>query len=333
MDSFDDRMWNLGKWETYQFFTWTASGRHGGGGIVTGQSAYNVKKSITPSATVIAGRAFYSSNVASAISTGQDIAFYTNNGATLELNVRIGGGGYVAIYRNTTQIAISASPVCPLASTWYYVEFKGLLDNSVGTAEVQVNGVSVVSFSGDTLNGTLTDIDWVNFGTSGSRTDRIDDVYICNGLGTVNNDFLGDITVEALPVNGNGNSSVLVGSDADSTDNYLLVDESPPSTADYVESGTEGDKDTYAVSNIAGTPSVIHGIAVNSYVAKTDTGSKFSRPVLRSGTTDYVAASAALSTSYVARQDLWEQDPDTGPAAWITAGVNAAEIGFEVRDS
>ena len=247
-----------------------------------------------------------------------------------ELNVRIETNGYLAIYRNNTQIAVTGSAVIG-ADVFNYIEFKGVLANSGGTAEIILNGVSVLSFTGDTLDGTVTDIDKIRVG-SGATIDVIDDLYICDGTGSTNNTFLGDVTVEKLTPNGNGNSSVLVGSDGNSTDNYLLVDETTPSTADYVGSATEGDKDTYAYSNIAGAPASVLGVAVNSYQAKSDSGTKFARPVVRSGTTDYVGTSVSLSTSYVAGQQLWETDPDTA-VAWTESGVNAIEAGFEVRDS
>lgn len=331
MDSFDDGMWNLGKWDATQFASITASGRTGSGLEITGTSAYNVRKGITATGTVVAGRGFYTSSVAAATTNGAyTIAFLTTSGTVAELNVRH-TNGYLALYRQNTQIAITAAPVL-LASTWYYIELKGTLADAGGTADVQLDGVNVLSFTGDTLGGTVTDIDYVNFGTSTSTTDRIDDVYVCNGLGTTNNTFLGDVTVEAVVPSGNGTSSVLVGSDADSTNNYLLVDENPPSSADYVGSATAGNKDTYAMGNLTGTPTSILGVVVNSYVAKSDTGAKFSRPVVRSGVTDYVGSSAALATSYTARQDVWETDPNTA-VAWTTAGVNAIEAGFEVRDS
>ena len=328
VESFDDRHYNLGKWDSAAFTSITGSGRTGNGAQITG-GAINLSKTIAATATVIVGRAFYTSSLA-ATGGSPTIGFYTTSGTVLELNVRA-TNGYLALYRGATQIAITASAVLS-ATTFHYVELKGTLANSGGTADVQLDGANVISFTGDTLAGTVTDIDRVVIGTSTNTTDRTDDIYICDGTGSTNNTFLGDITVECLFPNGNGNSSVLVGSDADSTDNYLLVDETTPSTADHVGSATEGDKDTYAYGNITGNPNTILGVAVNSYQAKSDSGTKFARPVVRSGTTDYVGASVALSTAYLSDQQIWETDPDTA-SAWTESGINSAEFGFEVRDS
>lgn len=48
--------------------------------------------------------------------------------------------------------------------------------------------------------------------------------------------------------NGNGDLSQWAGSDGNSTDNYLLVDEVPPNTTDYVESNTSGQIDEYELT-------------------------------------------------------------------------------------
>ena len=67
-------------------------------------------------------------------------------------------------------------------------------------------------------------------GPNGATTANYDydDLYICDGTtvpGEPVNDFLGDVRVDTLYPNGNGNSSQWVGQDANSTDNYLNVDD------------------------------------------------------------------------------------------------------------
>ncbi len=158
----------------------------------------------------------------------------------------------------------------------------------------------------------------------------VDDVYVTDG-NTPNPLNLGPIEVVTLLPNGNGNSSTMTGSDGNSTDNYLLVDDNPVVTTDYVGGSTEGNKDTYAFENLTNSPTVI-GVAVSTVDQKSDTGTKFMRHVVRSGSTDYVGPSFSPSESWAYHETVWDQDPNTS-ATWTSSNVDSAEFGQEVRDS
>ena len=217
------------------------------------------------------------------------------------------------------------------ASTWQYLEVLVTLHDTTGVVTIKVNGAQVLNLTGiDTKNaGTKTVFESMQLITPAGGNAYVDDVYLCNGAGSVNNTFLGDCTIETILPTGNGNSSQLVGSDADSTDNYLLVDETAPNTSDFAGSATVGNKDTYAFANLAHTTGTVPGIQTSIYAAKSDVGAKSAAKVLRSGTTDYDGTGKVLSTTYVPYLEINETDPDTA-AAFTVAGVNALEAGFKV---
>jgi hypothetical protein len=210
------------------------------------------------------------------------------------------------------------------------LEFKGTINDTTGTYEVRVNGANVVSGSGaDTRNGGTGVISSVAliFARSGELWC---DIVICDGGGSSNNDFLGDRRVDCFFPSGNGNSSQLIGSDGNSVDNYLLVDESAPNgDTDYVQSGTSGDKDTYNFPNMSHTPSSINGIQICMNAKKDDSGTRSISSVIRSGGTDTNGTTQALSTSYAYYLQISETDPNTS-AAWTKAGFDAAEFGQRV---
>ena len=209
----------------------------------------------------------------------------------------------------------------------HYVEIYMLSNTgSNGYIELRLNGES---------HATLGPFDFfvntnvIRIGsTHGDFVDSmdIDDIYLAD------DDFRGPIEVLPLLPDGNGNSSDLVGQDADSVNNHLNVDEQDPDDGTtYNGSDLEGDKDTYTFENVP-TDAEIIGLFVTQNAAKTDTGAKFIRPVIRIGSTDYVGASHALGTAY----DVIEVPFDVSPAtavAFTAAEVNAAEFGSEVRDS
>jgi hypothetical protein len=223
--------------------------------------------------------------------------------------------------------------------TWYYLEFQWLSSDTVGTIELRQDGATVASATGrDTRyvasqRKTRFDIG----GTQSVDVDAmwVDNLYYLDSTGTSNNDFLGICEVQTILPSGNGTTNTMTGSDENQVDNYLLVDNNasaPPVTTEYVESATEGHKDTYAMGDLTGTPTV-YGVAAAAYAQKDASGAKFLRNVVRSGTTDYAGTSLALSdNTYSLVEETWDQDPDTS-TAWTASGVNAMEAGQEVRDS
>lgn len=91
-----------------------------------------------------------------------------------------------------------------VTGTWYYVEMKVKLHDTLGEVHVRVDGATVLSLTGiDTKNaGTAAVLDQVRVG-AGMNT-AVDDWYICNEQGTEFNDFLGDVRIETLAPSGDG---------------------------------------------------------------------------------------------------------------------------------
>lgn len=262
-----------------------------------------------------------------------DVAFLIiQDGGSTQVDIRLRADGTLRATRNGTALATSTSALS--ANTTYYVETKVLISDTVGTVEVRVNGSSTgwINITGqdtkNTANSTANSI-VINGATSGGSTD-FDDYYICDGAGSVNNDFLGDVRVDCYMPNGNGNSSQLVGSDGNSTDNYLLVDEaSQDGDTDYVQSSTVNNKDTYAFTDMSHTPSSIFGTQLNMIAKKDDSGTRSICSVVRSGGTDYDGDTQALGTTYSDYRQIRETDPATS-AAWTRTNLNSAEFGVKV---
>ena len=157
----------------------------------------------------------------------------------------------------------------------------------------------------------------------------MDDIYVCDDTGGTNNDFLGDIRVEALLPNGNGNSSQFDGSDGNTTDNYLLVDDATPNDdTDYVESPDSGDKDTYAYGNLASSTGSVYGVQICPYARKTESGIRNLKTVARLSGTETDGPERPVGDSYAYMPDIRETKP--GGGAWSISDVNSAEFGQKV---
>lgn len=316
----------------------TSYGRGGTKGVYLGDSPndYLDRYVANTDATIVVGFAMNHR----ATPTANDVLLYLYDGSTPQLNIRwvTGDKFRVCLGTSTTAICESAVNTWPYQE-WFYFEFKALISNTVGTVELRVNGTSVCSATSvDTQDSANAYVDRFRIAHTVSGYIHqiwIDDLYVLNGVsaGTpANNDFLGDISVKALLPNGNGNSSGMTGSDGNSTDNYLLVDEDPVVTADYVESDTQGTKDTYAMETLSDTNVSVLGVQTSIVQAKDDSGTKYLRTVLRTESTDYVGTSRALSETYTVENDIWDENPNTS-VAWTTTQIGAVEVGQEVRDS
>lgn len=287
-------------------------------------------RAISPSATVVVGLAL------KAAGNYPVFTLQSDGGGTDQLTLATTAGGYLEVRRGTFTGALLATSATPIIlNSWHYIEMKATIADSGGMVEVRIDGVSRLSFSGDTRNGgTSTNTDVLYFpgyGTSATGSIRvIDDIYICDGSGAVNNDFLGDIKIETLYPNANGANSQLSGSDGNQIDNYQLVDEvGVPVTSDYVSSAVVGARDTYAFSNLTTSTGPIKGLQINAYANKSDAGSRSIKGLAVSGGSIAIGTARPLQTSYLPHLTVHEVDPNGG-GAWTIASINNAEFGIEV---
>lgn len=300
----------------------------------TSTTQYARKNLGTNAATLIVGFAI---KITGGISQAGYILGMGDSGAD-QMTLLINADATISVRRSTTNVATSVATL-NVSGAYQYLEFK-VVHSATGSYEVRLNGANILSASGvDTTNTANNFANQVSFFNrvgstlgglgAGTNTD-IDDIYVCDGTGSGNNDFFGDVRVDCFFPNANGNSSQLVGSDGNSTDNYLLVDETPANDdTDYVQSSTVSDKDTYNFSNMLHTPATINGVQINLTATKTDAGLRSMQTVIRSGGSDTDGTARALGTGYVVLSQIAETDPNTA-AAWTQAGFDAAEFGAKV---
>ena len=247
----------------------------------------------------------------------------------IQIDLRIDTStGVIHVTRNGTVLGSSLEQISQ--GQWYYIELKAYIHNSAGTVDVQLNGVSVISLTGqDTQAQASANADIVRFHQFHSKTvTYFDDIYICDDSGALNNDFLGDIQVETIMPNAVGSSSQWT--PLGGGNNYLEVDEAQPDDdTSYVSDSTVGNKDTYGMGDLVVTTGTIKGIQVGLYARKDSAGTRQIAPVVRSGATEQDGASWAIGASYGLNLQAFETDPATG-VAWTIAGINAMEAGVKV---
>lgn len=215
-----------------------------------------------------------------------------------------------------------------LIDGWNLVELKCKMHDTTGYIYLYVNGVEVIG---------VTDIDtrYSSYTQTRARVynyltyNGVGGIYVCDTLGSVNNDILGPYRIQGILPDAIGDSSDWTPSDA--VDNYTLVNEAPPSETGYVESGTSTDQDLYNYEPLTGTWDTIFGIQMNTRLFLDIAGSEDVAVSCLSNVTQddetFTVTDASVSSGDEARfQRILEEDPDTA-SAWTTSGVGAIQGG------
>lgn len=254
--------------------------------------------------------------------------YLSNNGSFGTRNIAVGFSANRLYVDSGFGSATGTTEI--VEDVWYYVELKVVHHNTTGSYELRINGQTELSGTNvDTLDQAVSTSNRLHFHSSTGPNFKIDDLYWCDTTGGVNDDFLGDITVETLVPTGNGNSSQFDGSDGNSTDNYLLVDEATPDgDTTYVESAVIAEKDTYAYEDLATANGTVYAVSPVPYFRKTTAGTVVANSIARLGVTEEDSADKMVLDSYTFSPDYRATKP--GGGAWTIADVNSAEFGMKV---
>ena len=249
------------------------------------------------------------------------------DGATKGINLRRTSGGELAIYLDAALIETTTT-VGMAVGTWYYVELKVVCNGTTGSYDVRVDGHSVMSDTNvDTKAGADDYQDRAKITFSACY---LDDIYIADGTGALNNDFIGPC--RTLMCSPDGDYSVNWATIFPANgDHCLRVDDGALADDDttYVEDNTTGNRDLFDYASVTVLTSIL-GLAINTTCKVTDVNSVDLKIVTESqGTTDVGAATTISSTDYITLSEISETDPSNG-VAWDVDYINAARFGFEV---
>jgi len=313
-----------------------AFGRRGSGGYRCVQSAFTggasgcyVQKGLAPTG---AGFVVGVACKPSAAPGSAAVTFLTiQEGATVQVALRLNQDLTLSALRGGTAVATSASPLS--TATMSYVEFRGLIDPSVGTLDVRVNGVGVLTFSGNTRQTANSAWTALALGCNpagivgGALTLDFDDLYVCDRSGSAPwNDFLGDCRVDArLPTAAGATTgwTPLAGANWDAVN-----DAAPDDDTTYTSTSTLNATDTFVTQDAPVVGATIFGVQQCLNLKKMDAGTCTVAPVIRHSGIDYPGAAIAPGTTYAYGLAVAATNPGTG-AAWTEADFNAAEFGYK----
>lgn len=301
------------------------AGRYGGQALqMSTNNNFYLNEFGNPTTFVLGWAVYYSGTSLASF----DMARFVD-GITEHLVVRMQSGGRIVLDRGATEIDTASAS--PRLNSWTYFEFKATIDNSVGAYELRMDGVDIMSATGaDTQNGAASQINLIELKRQSSGQEQYDDIYLLDDAGLTNNDFLGDIHVQTVIPDGDGNQNDFT---ADSgLTNWEMVDDgdSPDDDSTFNSSATLDDSELYTHTALAGTFDTVYAIVVRNHVRKENAGDRSVRALIRSNTDQAESAAVGLSTDWRYLDGLFETDPQGG-GAWTETRVNACEMGMTIE--
>lgn len=252
---------------------------------------------------------------------------FVNSGTALYTFI-VAPNGALEFRRGDRSGALVATTTVPVLApnSWFHLEF--FVNTATGAYEARIEGVTVLSGT-DSFGGRPTSainiVQWASQGIS--ITFWIKDFIVWDKTGSVNNDFIGSVTIYNLPVNSDVSSGWTKSS---GTSDYQLLDEgdgTPVNDADFISAGF-GPFPAPSIMGMQDLPATVVTVkAVQTMVrAKKSDGGDGSLVVsLKSGASTANGSTKALTTAYKYWFDIQQLDPATG-ALWSPLAVNASTI-------
>ncbi|MBL4909004.1 MAG: hypothetical protein JKX78_03765 [Alteromonadaceae bacterium] len=239
---------------------------------------------------------------------------------TASVVVRLKSDGALELYTTGVLRQTTATGVITTA-TDHHIEVRAFASD-VGTADVWVDGVSVLSFAGDCRFGSASPTSL--FVGGGLSTDCVIDDLV-----TIKDDVtqLNSHQIHELLPDGAGDNTAWTGTFADVDDPLGTPDEDTT----VITSKTLGDKQDHNFGALPVSPVIttIHAVELNARVRVTQDIPRDIVQYTISGATETDEATKAVTDSYVTQGDILALDPNTA-AAWTVAAVDALKVGVKV---
>ncbi len=222
------------------------------------------------------------------------------------------------------------------SNTYYYIEAKVRIHDTLGTVEIRVNGDVWLALTGvdtkpDTTFGYSTEICYGMIRSATATTSGdFDDLYILNTDASVavNTpvDFLGDIEVNYQQpiVDVVRDWTPLVG-----IDHFAMVDEIPPDDdVTYNSTETLNAVDTFQTEPAPVVGANVVAMQVIYDVRRTESGNTSTAPVFRVGGVNYAGTAQGNTSTYTFQRGIWTRNPATLAAITDTV-FNASSVGYK----
>jgi hypothetical protein len=220
-------------------------------------------------------------------------------------------------------VLVDSGSVGLSTADWFHIQFYVDIAAS-GSISVKINGHESIDYSGDTrpdpaTTGTTYVYLYSTLTPLPAKNAYFDDLVIGSG------GYLGDLRCVDIRPNADGTVQY---TPSTGSDNYAMVDETPPSDSDYNETDVDGNADELDMTDFDGATYIPR--AVTAWVrARQDAGVGDSIQVgVDSGGTDDMSAAQALSDSFEYFFHTLDDNP-ADAAEWEDADIDALKLRYE----
>lgn len=310
-----------GKWTTFAGTIQGSTVRNGVGALSLQQDV--VHRFTNPAGAQANGIQGFGFRIPTA-GTTRNFSDFLDSG-TVQVSLHVENDNTLTVKRNGSTI-IGQSAVTVSSNTWYWVEWKVVINNTTGSAEVRLNGAVVINVTNvdtqHTVNATYSQIglDGITPGT------LFDDYYFADGSST----FLGDSKVVTV-IASSGDGDLADFTPSTGTDNGAMVDDTTPDgDATFNASATVNHRDSYNFAAL-GVTGTVHCLQLNNWVKKSDSGARTINGFSRISSVNFDGANFNPSdASYSDARDIWETSPATA-VAWTVSEIDGAQFGIRVQ--
>lgn len=273
---------------------------------------YYAKALSSPQTSLIIGMAF---RLNQALEDLPLLTLITTTGQQFKLSLDSFG---ILSLQNAAGTVLSSSTRAFAFNSWHFIELAATASNSF---VARVNGQQV--FSTTASFGTFAALRLGKNAASNSVLD-IDDLYVCNALGAVNNTFLGNVRIDTLYPN----SDVATGWTSPVANHYSVINKPVPDLNTTLSAEAINLQDTYNFDDLPAiiAPAIL-GLQLNSLVASSDGSSATVKQLVQVGATTQLLNVHYLSSDFSYISNVLELNPVTN-AAFTEANFNAAKFGL-----
>lgn len=253
-------------------------------------------------------------------------AHYEDGANNIQFQLSLTSTGAIKFIRGNgaATLGTSTTGVVP-SNAWCYIEVAALISATVGTCDIWVDNVSVLSLTGQNNKGYATTANISNLrltNTSSTVVTNFDDMYLKDVVG-----HIGDVRIECLYPTSDASPNDWVPSTG--TDEFAVVDEATINgDTDYISDATAGHISRFGLPSLVSAPTTIYAVMHSLTVRKDDATARQVRMNSHLSGTTVNGSTRTVSTSYVKNEEIFEAKP--GGGAWDNTAVNGLEVSVEV---
>lgn len=251
---------------------------------------------------------------------------FSNNSNVMQFQLGVSPTGAIVIRDGSFAVEIgrTAGPVL-LANAWNHIELDAVASATVGTMEVRVNGVSVLTLTNVNTGTQYSQFRIDNPNSSGvTKIWYAKDLVTRNASGTQNTGFMGTVSVVGRTT---ASDVAFPWTASHGTVGWSLLDNSPPvDNTDFITAPFPAPAASiFTLTNLPINVTSVRAMITQVRARKVDGGDGNLQASLISSGDTADGSDRPITTAFTYYEDVFEVDPHTA-AAWTPAAANAAEF-------